>query len=206
MNQIKLTYFDIDGGRAEPTRIALSIAGIPFEDHRIAFAEFREMRGGTPLSALPVVDIDGTVYTQCNAMNRYFGRLAGLYPADPWQAFLCDEVLDIIEDAFHALSPTLRLEGDDLKAARGALVDGPYTRVLKTLGARLESAGGEYFADGRLTVADIKVFLWVRRLKSGGIDHVPADLPDRVAPRLVEHMERIAAEPGVAAYYAKRAR
>jgi glutathione S-transferase len=205
MNQIKLTYFDIDGGRAEPTRIALSIAGIPFEDHRISFEEFRKLREGTPLSAVPVVEIDGTLYTQCNAMNRYFGKLAGLYPSDPWQAFLCDEALDIIEDASRALSPTLGLKGDELKAAREALVDGPYTRILKTLGARLDAAGGEYFADGRLTMADIKVFLWVRRLKSGGIDHVPTDLPDRVAPRLVGHMERIAAEPGVAAYYAKRA-
>ncbi len=204
MNTIRLTYFDVDGGRAETTRITMFIGGIPFEDHRISYSEFKEIRAETPLNAVPVVDIDGVVYTQCNAMNRYFGRLAGLYPSDPWQAFLCDETMDIIEDASHALAPTLRLKGDALNSAREKLVNGPYTRCLATLGKRLEAAGGEYIADQRLTVADIKVFLWVRRLKSGGIEHVPTDLPDQIAPALVRHMERIAAEPGVAAYYASR--
>ena len=204
MGNIKLSYFDFDGGRAEPIRLTLSIGGIAFEDRRLSYAEFSEMRAGTPLNALPTVEIDGVVYTQCNAMTRYFGKLAGLYPDDPWQAFLCDEVLEIIEDAAHAFGPTLGLKGDALKAARIALTDGMYTRCLKTLGKRLEAAGGEYFADRRFTVADLKVYVWVKRLKSGGLDHVPSDLPDTVAPSLVKHMERVAAHPGVVAYYAGR--
>ena len=64
--------------------------------------------------------------------------------------------------------------------------------------------GGEYFADSRLTVADLKVFVWVRSLRSGILDYMPADLPDRLAPQLVEHGERIAAHPQVAAYYDSR--
>jgi glutathione S-transferase len=81
MAKYKLTYFDIDGGLAEPVRLALSLGGIEFEDHRVSFAEFKEMRASTPLSALPVVEIDGLMYTQGNAMCRYFGKLAGLYPS-----------------------------------------------------------------------------------------------------------------------------
>jgi len=206
MDNIKLTYFDVDGGRAEPARLALSMAGIDFEDHRISFPEFKEMRESTPLNAVPVAEINGVAHTQCNAMNRYFGKLAGLYPSDPWQAFLCDEVLEIIEDASVALSPTIRLQGEKQKKAREELAQGLYTRILKTLDKRLQAGGGRYFADGRLTMADIKVFLWIRRLKSGGVEHLPADLPDTVAPHLVEHMERIAAEPGIAAYYASRSK
>lgn len=204
MAKIKLTYFDIDGGRAEPVRLALALGGIAFEDHRIAFAEFEAVRAGTPLSALPVVEIDGVVYTQANAMCRYFGKLAGVYPADSWQAFLCDEVLEIVEDAALALGRTFGLKGDELQGAREALVAGMFTRCLKTLDRRLEAAGGEYFADRRLTVADLKVYVWIKRLKSGALDHVPADLPDRLAPRLVAHMERLAATPGIKAYYAAR--
>jgi hypothetical protein len=33
--------------------------------------------------------------------------------------------------------------------------------------------------------------------------HVPTELPDRVAPKLVEHFERVKSHPGVKAYYAK---
>lgn len=204
MSKINLTYFDIDGGRAEPARIALSIAGLEFEDHRISFPQFQAMRAGTPLNALPIVEIDGITYTQSNAMTRYFGKLAGLYPSDAWQAFLCDEILEVTEDALNALSPSFGLKGEELKKARTELCDGMYTRCLRLLDTRLAAAGGEYFADQRFTVADLKVYLWIRRLKSGGLDHVPADLPDRIAPALVRHMERVAAQPGVAAYYTAR--
>jgi glutathione S-transferase len=55
----------------------------------------------------------------------------------------------------------------------------------------------------RLSVADLKVFVWIRHLKSGVLDHVPADLPDRVAPKLVEHYERVKSDPHVQGYYAK---
>lgn len=206
MEKIKLTYFDFDGGRAEPTRIAMSMGGIEFEDCRLSFAQFAEMRADTPLNAVPVVEINGVEYTQCNAMNRYFGKRADLYPTDPWQAFLCDEAMEIIEDTMHALIRTFGMQGDELKAARIDLSNGIFLRCLKILNTRLEAAGGEYFADHRLTVADLKVYLWVRHLKSGALDHISSDLPDSVAPRLVQHMERVAAEPGVLAYYAGRAK
>jgi transposase len=45
--------------------------------------------------------------------------------------------------------------------------------------------------------------VWVCHLRSGLLDHVPADLPDRVAPKLVEHSERIKNDSRVKAYYAK---
>ena len=204
MDKIKFTYFDIDGGRGEPTRIVMSMAGVEFEDHRISFEEFRNLRESTPLNAVPVIEINGVVYTQCNAMNRYFAKQAGLYPSDPWQAFLCDEVLEMIEDMSLALNRTFGKKGDELKVAREKVVNGPYTRGLQTLDKRLEAAGGEYFSDQRFTVADIKVYRWMKHLKSGVIDHVPTDLPDRLAPSLMQHMERVAAQPGVVAYYEGR--
>ena len=32
MAKLKLTYFDFDGGRGEPARLALHIGGVTFED------------------------------------------------------------------------------------------------------------------------------------------------------------------------------
>ncbi|MBY0464799.1 MAG: glutathione S-transferase family protein [Burkholderiales bacterium] len=203
MPQLKLNYFDFHGGRAEPARIALHLGGIAFEDHRFSFTEFAEFRQRTPFGQVPTLEVDGVHVTQCDAINRYAGKLAGLYPTDPLQALFCDEVMYVVEEASVRLGPTFRMTGDEQKAARLALVNGPMPVYLAWLQAQLQAHGGEYFADNRLTMADLKVFVDVRGLNSGRLDHVPTDLVERVAPALNAHMARIANLPGVQAYYAQ---
>ena len=97
MAKLKLTYFDFDGGRGEPARLALHIGGIAFEDHRIAGKEWPAFRDKTPFLAIPTLEVDGRVVSQSNSINRYVGKLAGLYPNDDLQAFLCDEVMEAAE-------------------------------------------------------------------------------------------------------------
>ena len=202
MAALKLSYFDFHGGRGEPARLALSIAGIAFEDDRIPPADWPRRKADTPFGALPVLEVDGQALAQSNAINRYVGKLAGLYPSDSWQAALCDEAMEAVEDIGNKIVATFNLPDEEKKTQREALVAGPLTFYLTRLQQRLETHGGQYFADGRLTIADLKVFVWIRSLKSGVLDHVPPDLPDRVAPRLVAHYERVRSHPGVQAYYA----
>lgn len=204
MSNYKLTYFDIDGGRAEPIRIAFHAAGIDFEDNRISFADFGEMRGYTRFSSVPVLEMDGAAVTQSNAIGRYVGKIAGLYPEDDLQALYCDEVMGALEDLLHHTVRTFGLEGEELKRAREALVDGWLTVYLRGLDELLVRGGGVYFADQRLTVADLKAFVQTRSLDQGVLDHVPTDIVERTAPRLVEHKERVENDPRVVAYYNSR--
>ncbi len=204
MTQYRLTYFDIDGGRAEPIRIAFHIAGVPFEDNRISFQEFMEARNTLRFTCVPVLEIDGKPVTQSNALSGYIGRMAGLYPEDPLQALYCDEVLGALEDLTNQIAKTMRLQGDELQEAREQLAEGWIPTYLRGLSELLERGGGEYFADNRLTVADLRAFIETRWLTSGFLDHIPTDIVTNVAPTLVEHNARIAAEPRVAAYYAGR--
>lgn len=203
MTTYKLTYFDFPGGRGEPIRIAFHAAGIEFEDDRLSFAEFMEMRQTTRFNSLPVLEINGAAVTQSNGISRYIGKMAGLYPEDPLQALYCDEVLGALEDINHYLVRTFGLEGEALKKARQKLVDGWLTVYVKGLGQLLER-GGEYFADNKLTVADLKAFVQIRSYRSGKLDHVPTDLVDTLAPALVEHQSLIESHPVVAGYYASR--
>ena len=203
MTAYKLTYFDIDGGRAEPVRIAFHAAGIEFEDVRISFPEFAELRGSTRFNSLPVLEIDGTVATQTNGMCRYVGKMAGLYPQDDIQALYCDEALGAIEELLHRLVPTFSLEGDELKAAREELAAGWISTFVKGLAEILER-GGDYFADNKLTVADLKVAYVIQWLNSGQLDHIPTDLVEQLAPALNAHAERTTSDPVVTSYYASR--
>jgi len=203
MSDYELTYFDMDGGRAEPVRIAFHAAGIEFNDIRMSFPEFMEQRQGMRFHCLPVLEIDGVIVTQSNAMCRFTGKKAGLYPEDDVQALYCDEAMGAIEDLLHRTVQTFGLEGDELKTAREKLVDGWLTVFLKGLNELLER-GGDYFADNRLTVADLKVSGITRWLMSNQLDHVPTDIVERVAPRLVAHEQRVANDPIVVAYYESR--
>lgn len=203
MSQLKLTYFDLHGGRAEPARLAMAIGGVAFEDHRLTFPEFAEVRKTTPFGQVPVLHVDGVQVTQCDAILRYVGKIAGLYPTDPFQALLCDEVTCVVEDASVKMGPSSRMTGDEQKQARTALVNGSMPVYLAWLQNQLLAHGGQYFADNRLTVADLKVFVDVRSLNSGRLDHVPTDLVEKVAPLLNAHLQRIAQTPAVVQYYAK---
>ncbi|MEJ2128585.1 MAG: glutathione S-transferase family protein [Woeseiaceae bacterium] len=201
MTSYKLTYFDFNGGRAEPVRIAFHAAGIEFEDVRISFDEFMKCRDEMRFRCAPTLIIDGVEVTQSNSMLRYVGKKAGLYPGDELQALYCDEAMAAVEDMLHKVVHTFGLEGDELKAAREKLVAGWLTTYIEGLGGLLKRGGGQYFADNRLTVADLKVFVQVRSLRAGTLDHVPADLVDNLAPGLAEHEARIADEAIVKAYY-----
>jgi glutathione S-transferase len=44
----------------------------------------------------------------------------------------------------------------------------------------------------------------VRWLRSGVLDHIPADIVDQHAPLLAKHLERVENHPAIAAYYAAR--
>ena len=104
MAKLKLTYFDFHGGRGEPARIALSMGGIPFEDERVKGTDWERRKPGTPFGALPLLEKDGEILAQSNAINRYVGRLTNLYPSDPWQAALCDEIMEAVEDITRRLT------------------------------------------------------------------------------------------------------
>ena len=204
MPKLKLTYFDFDGGRGEPARLAMHIGGIAFEDHRIAGPEWPKHRDTMPFRAMPVLEVDGKVVTQSNTINRYVGKLAGLYPKDDWQATVCDEIMDATEDVSSRIGATILMPDEQKRKARELLVADALPRHLEVLQARLQAAGGEYFADKRLTVADLKVFTLIRWLRSGALDNLPNDLVERSAPLLVKHQERVAGHPKIAEYYGRR--
>ena len=120
MAKLKLTYFDFHGGRGEPARLALSIGGIAFEDDRVAFTDWERRKPDTPFGGLPVLEVDGQIVAQSNAINRYVCKLADLYPSDAWQAALCDEVMEAVEDIASDIGATFNVPEEQKKVQRKA--------------------------------------------------------------------------------------
>src|SRR6185295_17491389 len=79
MQTLKLTYFDMHAGRGEVARIALFIGGVTYEDRRVKFQDWPAMKASTPFGAMPILEVDGQEVVESNGINRFVGKLTGLY-------------------------------------------------------------------------------------------------------------------------------
>ena len=204
MPTLQLTYFD-GPGRAEPIRVALFIAGLPFEDRRIKFPEFVALKqqGAFPLGSVPVLAVDGFPMTQTGAMLRYVARLGGtdLYPTDPMQAFIVDSAIDTFNDTLsHALLPSL-FERDQAKKLemRAAFAAGPMTTVYRYAEGLLGRSEGPFLTGAALSIGDLVLAQSVLQIQSGTLDGLTSAMLEPY-PRMRRLAEAYVAEPRVAAY------
>ncbi|XP_067933700.1 glutathione S-transferase 1-like isoform X2 [Watersipora subatra] len=103
-SQMKLTYFG-GKGRAEATRLLFKLAGKDFIDCRLTKEEWAEFKPSTPKEQLPVLEVDGKMICESNAIARYVARELNLYGSSNWEAAVVDMIVDscsgIFEQAVH---------------------------------------------------------------------------------------------------------
>mmetsp|Transcript_29268 Transcript_29268/g.50061 ORF Transcript_29268/g.50061 Transcript_29268/m.50061 type:complete len:226 (+) Transcript_29268:38-715(+) len=101
MSQAKITY--VNGrGRAEVVRYVLSAVGIAFTEDFVEDADqFEDLRnsGKLILRQLPLLEIDGFVITQTEAMIRYIARNYNFYGSTEEDRIRCDMIYDGLKDA-----------------------------------------------------------------------------------------------------------
>ena len=178
----KLTYFPL-GGRATAIRNAFKYGKLDFVDQHVTYQEQQALKaeGAYTFGAVPVLEYQGVQYSQSNAILRWVGKQAGLYPEDPLLAFRADEVLDVAEDISHAVGITMREQDLEKKIAlRKELLAKELTTYFRGLEKLLERNNSEkgWFVGDKPTIADFKinpVFWW---LTSGLLDGIPKDIFD----------------------------
>jgi glutathione S-transferase len=140
---------------------------------------------------------------QSNAILGYIGRQHGLHPLDVFEAARHEALMCAAEELRHAIAPVLRIADPDQKrAAREALA----ANELATWGLQVEHQLGEgsFVSGPSIQVADIKLYMVVRWLTAGTLDHVPATVLDH-CPKLLRLYRAVAEHPGVKAWLAKTA-
>ncbi|TMW63552.1 hypothetical protein Poli38472_002493 [Pythium oligandrum] len=96
--KLKLTYFDAEG-LGEAIRLAFFINGVPFEDVRLTWEQFPAVKSALPYGSVPILEIDGQVLAEAQAIARYAGRLTDAYPLnDPIAALMVDEIFSALDD------------------------------------------------------------------------------------------------------------
>ena len=232
MPSIKLAYFDIEG-RAEPIRLAFKIAGVPFEDVRVARGEWAALKPKTRYGQLPQLTVtaaDGAEqrFSQSLAILRYAGRVnnSGLYPSDPVQALAVDQVVDMSTDLDKVWEPCFYIalvpfaygrpngfcDTDEGKAVRTAMRTRFATEEIPRFAGYIKAlldenaVGGEhkFLCGASITIADLAVLNAIKRFTVGYIDDVPTTCLDAF-PEVKAWMARVLALPAVARHYEERA-
>jgi prostaglandin-H2 D-isomerase / glutathione transferase len=201
MGKPKLTYFDAPVSRGEECRIALHVAGIDFEDHRIKREEWPSLKPKTPFGGLPLLEIPGhPVLAQSNAILGLIGRRHGLLPKDDLEAARHDAIMLYAEELRNKVAATLRMEEAEKKTVREAIAANDVP--LWAANAERQIGDGPFFGGAALSVADIKLYILLRWFKSGSIDHVAKTVFDGF-PKLTRLYEAVQNEPRVKSWVEK---
>ncbi len=176
--------------------------GLPYvrEDWGSGFraTDTAEFLALNPNAMVPVIDDDGFVLWESNAIIRYLASSHGgeaIYPADPkararidqWMDWQATELNNAWRYAFMALVRQSPLHQD--AAALAASVAG-WSKHIGILERQLERTGG-YVAGERFTLADIPVGLSVNRWYGTPLQH-PA------YPAVAAYFERLGGREGFA--------
>jgi glutathione S-transferase len=202
MTRYKLTYFDAAASRGEECRLALHLAGLPFEDERLSGGQWAARKESTPFGALPVLAVDGRQLAQSNAILRFIGSQHGLHPAEPFEAALHESVMGAVEDLRTRMGPIIRIKDEaEKKRARQEAAAG----YLQEWGAAVERqiGTGPFLAGAKPCVADLKLFVAAGAYLKGTIDYIPTDV-FRAFPKLLRLVEAVKQHPKVVDWYARK--
>ncbi len=204
MTKPRLIYFDFAGSRGEECRMALHVAGVDFDDVRVKGPDWPAMKASTPFGAMPVLEMPGQPpLAHSNAILVLIGRRYGLHPTDDFEAARHESLMCAVEEVRNMISPVLRITDPEAKRlAREALA----ANELHTWGSQVERQLGDGpFAGGAaLQVADFKLYMLVRWLVSGAMDHIPTTVLDH-CPKLMGVYRAVGEHPGVQAWLARNA-
>ena len=184
--ELKIIYFNFPFWRAEVARIPLYISNTKFEDKRITSEEFSyikengKMTDGTiiPFSQLPVLVIDGQSIAQTGAIARICGKISGFYPDSLVEAGKVDQIIDTATDINMLMRPSMREQDPEKKKLmRQELSKNDLPKYFGFLENLLKDEN-IWFAENRMTIADIAIWRLMGWLKSGVIDDIPQDITD----------------------------
>jgi len=190
MNMSKpiLTYFN-GRGRAENIRLVLVEAGIEFVDNRVESHAELKASGKLPFGQLPVLEYNGTLFSQSIAICRFLARENGMYGTTSEECLRIDMIIDGVGD----LEGTRYAAKTDEQKAEWAKTALP--NWLGHFEKLLEHSKTGFFVGGKFSLADLVFFNICGNLPQGSFNQLP---------HVKAHYEAIGARPKIAAWVKSR--
>lgn len=196
-SQLKLTYF-AGPGRAELSRLILSAGNVSFEDERLDRDAFLAIKPTLPLGQVPVLEVDGTTYSQSMAIARYAAKLTGLYPQNPLECLRVDMVSESLVDIKALITEvTYRTPDEAAKAEKTKkLLEESVPKTFKLLEGFVQE--GPFFLGKKMTYADLQLFDMTKNALANFEGFSMNNYP-----KLTGLVAKVEANPNVASYLNK---
>lgn len=201
-----LHYFN-QRGRAEIVRLVCAYGRVPLEEVEEPLGRaFLARKPAFPCGQLPMMEIQGKMYSQSMALARYAARQVGLYPrGDDLAALKVDMVLDACADIHLPVLRATFNERDPESRAKQCkfLVKHTLPGILRGMHERIGGDSGDdgpFILGQTLSVADIALFdVLVNRLEPNQDELLPIDYAADF-PKLVELARHVSLVPPIADY------
>ena len=186
---ITLYYFKIPFWRAEVSRLALFIGDIPFTDYRIdkqeydIFKKLGKLPNNiiAPFKQLPVLEVDGKIFSQTGTIARFCGKLSGLYPTNnDYDSALIDQIIEASQDINYMVTLSNRdKEPQKIKLSREILATKHLPKMFQFLENLIDNKKKTpWFVSDNITIAALAVWRLLGWLSSGLLDGVPTNILD----------------------------
>jgi len=169
--------------------MALFIGDVKFEDCRTKKRDELNAEGKLPFGATPVLEVDGKILSQTQAMASYVSGLAGMKPADTWSQAKVDEAINACTDCTMTVGRTFSLPADQKIPEREKLVapGGRLHMQLSGIERLIKENGSTGFIVGKsLTVADLALWRMIGWFSGGVIDGIPKEFVSSSFPEIAK--------------------
>lgn len=155
---IKLTYFN-GRGRAELSRLIMAQAGIAYQDIRVDFQDWQNIKEGTLFGSMPFLEYDGELIGQSMTIARFLARKAGLGGTNELQQAKAEMMVEFFKDFTDGYPKMMFCKDPVEKAEMAENFCGKFLPAhMKRAEGLLEKNGGKYFVGSDLTFADLAFF------------------------------------------------
>jgi len=200
--KIRLAYFSVRA-KAEQVRMTMAYAGIPWEEVTYQklynVSKWPEAKPLTPFLKLPVMEVDGEMFSQTGSMLRYVADIGGVMPdkEDAKAVMRCDMIFSCAED-MDSSNPIVNVYRDEVFAAKKAEYVAAAQKQIPCIKKLLEQREGPFFFGATPYYCDFAWYhIWshILLLEPSLVDGIPS---------IMAHMAAVENLDGVKEYLAGR--
>merc|ERR1712038_384153 len=194
--KVQLLYFD-GRGRGEIIRMILTYGGVEFEDKRVSFEEWPQIKPTTKCGFIPELKWGDNVLVQSNAITRFAAREVGIAGKNSVEMAQCDAIVDFCSEVIEAAYSVHFFFAPNASQEARAKFKGKLDSFVRNMEKLLEPNGGEWMVGGGFTLADLYVTIvlsqWVKVART-----------DFESPTLTVLSKRVSDIPKIKSFIANR--